>query len=371
MSKKILFLTGKRGGFGAMLPTLNAIREHPDLELSVYPCDQHLQEKFGRTVEEVNDSFPLVIGRGGEYTTASGRLHYMGDLLGSLTDFLVRRKTEGIPYDILLLIGDRLESLIGAIAAHNLGIPIAHVQAGDITGGVDNAQRWAISHMSTWLFAGNQDALDRLHDIFYTNDTATAKPRMQMQYIDFVGDVHIDRLMQEAGSSVTIEQPYIVLLQHPDTLQPDNSAKQLGQTLIALRRFEKEYGIVAIYPCSDQGHHPMIEMLEAEKHHWTVHKNLPHGEFITLLEHASCLVGNSSCGIIEAPYLNTPVVNIGDRQRGRQACGSTYWTRHDAAEIEAMVHHALHPLGVRRRPATLPYGDGTAYKKIVEVLANA
>ena len=365
MSKKILFLTGKRGGFGAMLPTLNAIREHPDLELSVYPCDQHLQEKFGRTVEEVNDSFPIVIGRGGEYTTASGRLHYMGDLLGSLTDFLVRRKTEGIPYDILLLIGDRLESLIGAIAAHNLGIPIAHVQAGDITGGVDNAQRWAISWMSTWLFTSNRQAhdlcFDRLHGINMS------------KWVYNVGDVHIDRLIQEMGSSVNIVQNYIVLLQHPDTLQPDNSAKQLGQTLIALRRFQPEYGIVSIYPCSDQGHAPMIEMLEAKveakRPGWVVHKNLPHGEFITLLEHASCLVGNSSCGVIEAPYLNTPVVNIGDRQRGRLTSGKVYHAKHDAEEIRNSIEAAsFSSASPRFEPL---YGDGTAYKQIVEVLANA
>lgn len=363
MTKRILFLTGKRGGFGAMEPTLQAIRDHPTLELKTYVCDQHLHHRFGSTITEVTKFDPRYLHGAcpATYHDVEGRLSYMGTILAELPLRLREYKI-----DILLLIGDRLESLMGAITAHNLNIPIAHVQAGDITGGVDNAQRWAISHMSRWCFAGNKDALTRL------------QRKLTDAEIHLVGDVHIDRLMQERGKDPTAildrlglsSYKIIILLQHPDTLHPEKSYEQIAETIDALKYHQEDgYQIVAIYPCSDQGHDDIISELDCQP--WVVERNIPHGEFITLLEQASCLVGNSSCGIIEAPYLNTPSVDIGNRQKGRGA-GETakiMAASHNAKSIQQAITAAMD--GSWPIEKYIPqYGDGTAYQKIVEVLAN-
>jgi len=134
VQRHICVWSGKRGGFGALVPTMRAIKAHPKLRLSLVATDQHLYERFGRTVDEVRAQFPITAAIDMEQAGDAGcdRARAIGTCLVKSADVLAK-----LAPDFLLVIGDRGEVLAATIAAHNLGIAVAHVQGGDISGTLD------------------------------------------------------------------------------------------------------------------------------------------------------------------------------------------------------------------------------------------
>ena len=159
MTKRICVWSGKRGGFGALAPTMEAIRNHPSLELQVVVTDQHLYERFGRTVDEVESRFPISAEIDMEQSGDSGedRARAIGLCLQRSAEVLGRLKP-----DVLVVIGDRGEVFAGCIAAHNMGIAIAHVQGGDISGSLDEPVRHAITKLAHIHFPSTEESADRI-----------------------------------------------------------------------------------------------------------------------------------------------------------------------------------------------------------------
>jgi GDP/UDP-N,N'-diacetylbacillosamine 2-epimerase (hydrolysing) len=355
--KKICFITGKRGGFDAMVPTLREIENHPGLELQVIACDQHLRKEFGYTLEQVQEAFPqtTAICRYGTTDTPKGRIDNISVTMCDIAQQLVILKP-----DIVLLIGDRSEILMAAIAAHHLNIPIAHVQGGDETGCLDDRNRHAITMLSTWHFTSNERSRNRVIEM--THNLATHN----------VGDVHIDTLvdwldMQQPHYEMPLN-PYCVLLFHPDTLDPGSSGEHIKNIIYALLD-DTELNIVAIYPCTDPGYEPIIKLIDDCTHlaRWTTAKNLDQETFFSYVRDAEFLIGNSSAGIIEAPYLGTVAINVGNRQNGRLRgglCIDTQPSRDDISRaVEAVAAGEYSPF----KPI---YGDGTAHRQIVKILGE-
>lgn len=317
---KVHFLTGKRGGFGAMVPTLRELQRFA--EVTVLTTDQHHSETFGYTLREVAAEslsvigLPMVAG-----SSRPERLAYLGMKLASLW--------AGNRPDVLLLIGDRGESLVAATIAQQMGnIAIAHVEGGDVTGCLDDSARHAISKLA--------------HVHFCTD--ATAKARLigmgeAPWRIHAVGDVHIDRLMLELQKPLVPDERFadaVVVLHHPDTLHPERIRPEI-RSIIDMTAGQKR---LFIYPCSDLGHEIIIREIEQAARDGLSRclPNVAHAEFINGLRQARLFVGNSSSLVKEAPYIGVPVHPVGDRQNGR-------------------------PIGKR-------YGDGTAYRKIVHALMS-
>jgi len=158
--KKIAFLTGKRGGMDAMRMTLASL-DQAGHEVKVIATDQHLMRKFGYTLQDISSEVEWIIPLEDYSGKAEARMQAMGTLLERLPGILERFEP-----DILLLIGDRTESLLAAIIAHNMRICIAHVQGGDVTGGVDDAQRHAITSLAHLHFVSTINESRRLVIIF-------------------------------------------------------------------------------------------------------------------------------------------------------------------------------------------------------------
>jgi len=362
--KHIGVLSGKRGGFDAMLPMLRLLDESEDFKLTLYLADMHnMEEQFGST--EADRELPnshmhrLHPELFDDYPCARARnICEYGKVLAALMDHRGQ--------DCLVLYGDRGESLSAAMVACQMRIPIAHIQGGDTTGTTDNNMRHAISMLSTWHFVSHQRAADRLVDM------GIAK-----RYVYIVGDSHIDPIVEgdhhdepyirEELSLVAHNDPLIVLLQHPD--DPNKAAGEIWETLMALKQIKGQ--VVAIYPCSDPGYSEIVNALEdaATLDKLQVHKNLPGPMFRGLMNIADVLVGNSSCGVIEAPYVRLPTVNIGDRQRGRLQTRSTINCPPERGEIEIAILHALSCCKEDIDPEHL-YGRGNTGQNVVGILGD-
>jgi len=366
-TRKICVWSGKRGGFGAMAPTMALIQDHPDLELAIVVTDQHLYNRFGKTIEEVESRFPVTaaidMGQVGDSNADRGQA--IGVCLTKSIDVLAE-----IDPDILLVIGDRGEVFAACIAAHNLRIPIAHVQGGDISGSLDEPVRHAITKLAHIHFPSTEGAAERIRRL-----------GEQDWRIHAVGDTHVDQIIlgDVTPPETLIEQyslkkdaPFVLVLQHSDSTVADQSPQQMAQTTAAV----KASGLRAllVYPCSDQGFEGIIDEIKKANDGTviTAHRNIPAPDFIGLQKMATALVGNSSAGIIEAPYFGLPAINVGERQTGRERAGNTIDVGYDRDDIAAGIDKALHDVAFRQQlaEATPPYGDGTAYRKIVEVLAT-
>jgi GDP/UDP-N,N'-diacetylbacillosamine 2-epimerase (hydrolysing) len=366
VTRRICVWNGKRGGFGALAPTMRAIADHPNLELRLVVTDQHLYERFGKTMSEVAASFPIdaaidmeQAGDGNE-----DRARAVGRCMVKAVDVLAE-----IRPDFLLVIGDRGEVFAACIAAHNMRIAIAHVQGGDVSGSLDEPVRHAITKLAHVHFPSTEASARRI--------VAMGEEPWR---VHVVGDTHIDQLFLDAVTpaadialkyDVSPDQPFVLVLQHSDSTEPENAAGQMAETVAAIRA--SGVRALLVYPCSDQGFEGIISEIERARNApgITVHRNIPAPDFLGLQRMAACLVGNSSAGLIEAPYFRLPAVNVGDRQRGRERTGNVIDVGYRRDEILGAIDRALNDSAFRHTLGTLvpPFGDGTAYLRITEVLA--
>ena len=367
MSRRVGVFSGKRGGFGAMTPTMEAIDRHPDLELSVIIADQHLYDRFGLTAREVEARFPVAAAIDMEQRgdSNSDRARAVGVCLTKAADVLV-----DIAPDVLLVIGDRGEVFAACIAAHNLRIAIAHVQGGDVSGSLDEPVRHAITKLA--------------HIHFPSTETSAARILAMGEEpwrVHVVGDTHIDQILMNRMTSpdrlrskydLSAEQPFLLVLQHSDSTVPEESGAQMVETVAAV--VNTGLRALFVYPCSDQGFEGIIREIEVVRDHpkVSVHRNIPANDFMGLEACAGSLIGNSSAGLIEAPYFGLPVVNVGDRQRDRERTGNVVDVPYDRRRIGGAIDRALNDEEYRARLKKLipPFGDGTAHRRITDVLAS-
>lgn len=368
MSKKhICVWSGKRGGFGAMLPTMEMIKGAEDMRLSVVVTDQHLYEKFGKTISEVQAGIGVdaAIDMGQTGDSNADR----GEAVGVCLQKAVRVLEELDP-DVLLVIGDRGEVFAACIAAHNLRIAVAHVQGGDISGSLDEPVRHAITKLAHIHFPSTAQSAARI-----------LKMGEEAWRVHTVGDTHIDQIFLKTQPpeaeireryNLPDGEPFLLVLQHSDSTVAGESRQQIEETLAAVTSFGLR--TLLVYPCSDQGFEGIIEGLNScrDVPGVTVHQNIPAGDFIGLQKLAGCFVGNSSAGLIEAPYFGLPTVNIGDRQIGRERCVNLQDVPYDREKIRAAIDRALNSPGFREACADIkaPFGDGTAYRQIVQALRD-
>jgi len=336
---KISVITGKRGGFGAMVPLIDEFIQF-GFHVEIILTDQHLDEKFGMTSKEVisrlGDRCELVFLNLNQHSDSpSDRAKAMGILGQTLTTHLVEH-----PPSFLVLYGDRSETLTSAVVATHLQIPIIHLQGGDKSGSVDDWMRHAISKLAHLHYPSTDDSKNRI-----------IKLGEEPWRVETVGDSHLDPIIEndfmpssaiEEKYGISTEHPLFVILQHSETTQPALSKEQMAETTKAISQFP-DFHKVIIYPCSDVGYHGIVEEIEkfrGEKGYF-VFENIEGPFFRTILRSAKVVIGNSSAGLIEAPSLGTPSVNIGRRQIGRLRGGSVIDCNHHTQDIVRAINEAL------------------------------
>lgn len=364
-ARKIFVLTGKRGGFGAMKPMLRLLRDAEDMELQLVVTDQHLSERFGRTIKEVEQEFHVAaaVDMEQEGDAPYQRAKALGVCLSRMSDVLERLKP-----DFCVLYGDRGEVLATATAATSMGIPIAHLQGGDLSGSVDEQVRHAVTKLAHLHFPSTVESGARIEGM-----------GEEPWRIRVVGDNHIDLIV--AGEYASREQvaqaldldlskPVVVVLQHSETTAPNESYEQMVETLVPVRELGAQ--TVVVHPCSDVGYGGIIKAIEelAVGPQFRVRVNLDAPVFWGLLSLAAVLVGNSSAGIVETPTFRLPAINVGRRQEGRLHAENVIHVPHEREAIRQALARALHDEAFRRtvKNCRQPYGDGKAGERVVDAL---
>lgn len=366
----ILGVTGIRSEYDIMSSVFRAIEDHPRLDLQLIVTGAHLSPAFGYTVDNIRaDGFTIAeevqsLINGDD---ASSRVKGMGVQLQGLVQAAARIKP-----DMLLVLGDREEAMTTALVGAYMNIPVAHISGGDrVVGNVDDQLRHAVT---------------KLAHLHYVTSDASAERVLRLGEepwrVTNVGNPGLDRLLEvehlsrgELGKRLNLSiadgTPLIVLIQHALSSEIDDAYQQMHTTLSAVA----ELGIPTAlsYPNSDAGGQQMIRAIEEFRGlpNLSIAENVPRIDFVNLMRHASCMLGNSSAGILEAPLLHLPVVNVGNRQRGRLNAGNVEFVPHDRNAIVAAVRKAVWDEQYRAdvRACHNPYGDGRSSARIAESLA--
>jgi GDP/UDP-N,N'-diacetylbacillosamine 2-epimerase (hydrolysing) len=364
--RRILVVTGKRGGFGAMKPMLRALANNPDVELQLVATDQHLDPRFGCTILEVIGEFQIAgqVPMRQRDDSGAARAEALGNCVIGMAQLF-----EKLRPDLCVLYGDRGESLATALVATTMNVPIAHIQGGDVSGSVDEWMRHAITKLAQIHFPSVATSADRI-----------ARMGEEEWRIHTVGDSHLDCIAAgeyaDAAAvakefDLDISQPVLVVLQHSETTAPADAYAQMHQTLLAVR--DTGHQAVVIYPCSDVGYDGIIRAIRELGcgPQFRIRQNIAAPLFLGLLKVSAVLIGNSSAGLIETPTLHIPAINIGRRQAGRLCAENVIHIDHDRRSIAAAIETALSP-AFRDVVAgcSQPYGNGRTGEQIAGILAK-
>lgn len=362
--RKLLFVTGSRGEYGYIRPLLRQIEKDDLLSYKLVATNMHLLPTFGNTIDDFHkDGFavhykPSMTLAGYNPASMMKSLCVFGL---SITDILEQETP-----DIILLAGDRGEQFIAAMAGAHMNIPVAHIQAGEVSGNIDGLTRHAMARYVHIHFAANEDAAERLR-----------QSGEQAFRIHNVGAPQLDEFMQEEYTpieaiqqkyNINPETPLVLVLQHSVTEEFADAEKQMEITLAAVS--ELGYQTTVVYPNCDAGSTAIQRAIHKyQRPNIKVYRNLPRSEFIGLMKAAAVMVGNSSAGLLEAPTFKLPAVNIGRRQRGRVQGANVINAEHEKDKIIKAIVKALSPT-FKQGLSDLknPYGDGKSSERILQLL---
>jgi len=360
-------VTVARSDYGIYYPLLSAIKKDPDLRLHLIVSGMHLSPEFGLTVKDIEaDGFP--IGDRVEMLLSSDTPEGIAKSMGLAAIGYAQSFSRFRP-DILVLLGDRFEMHAAAVAALPFKIPLAHIHGGESTEGlIDEAIRHSITKFSHLHFASTQIYGDRIMRMGEEPWRVVVSGAPSLDFLQ--GFKALSRSELETQLGLKFTKPTILVTYHPVTLEHEDTEIHIRELIAALEKFDCT--VVFTYPNADTSGRQVIQKIQevALSHSdWLVFVNLGQKNYFSVMSQADAMVGNSSSGIIEAASFKLPVVNIGNRQRGRVRGKNVIDVAHDRAEIVTGIKKALSPeFRSELRDLANPYGAGGAATRIVQKL---
>lgn len=366
--KHICVITGTRAEYGILKLIIQKIQASKKLKLSLLVTGMHLLKKYGHTIDIIKkDNIPIikVIPM---YENDGSRKDSLGLSLGNAIINFTIAFNELQP-DILLVLGDRYEPLAAVLAATTLSIPIAHIHGGDnvVNGQVDEQIRHSITKFAHIHFPATKKSFERI------------KLMGEEEWRIFkVGSPTVDIIYQEQllnkeeicqKLSLNPLEKIVLCIQHSYIIEPTLAGEQMKLTLKVLKDLNLQ--TVIIYPNNDPGSNLIIDEIESNKGvpNFKIFKNLDRNLYFSLLKNVDLFIGNSSSGLIESPIFKIPVVNIGNRNKGRESAENIVNVPYIYSEIKKGIEICFSKEFKKIcQNIKNPYGEGKASERIVKIL---
>lgn len=364
MKIKVLAVTGIRSEYDILYPIIKKMQDDPSFEVVLAVSSAHLSEWHNFTLKRIEEDGFIVVDKL-DSLFMTNRVVQRSKGVGVLT-YALSQTVEREKPDFLFVVGDREESIATAIVGNYMNVLTVHLGGGDpVYGNADDPIRMAVSKLSHIHFTTAEvyaENLKKLSEddfrIFFSGNPALANikntPLKSLQEIsDFL-------------SFDITDGNYVVLVKHPLSSEEHDAYTQMQITLRALEDFcnHYQYKVVASYPNTDPGSYDIVRAIKEFENKPFIRFNntLPRDYFVNLMRNTKALVGNSSMGILEAPFYKTPVVNVGNRQQGRLNAGNVRFVKHNLKEIFNAVEDACLNERYRAEIKNLhcPYGNGDA-----------
>lgn len=356
--KKIVFLTGTRADFGKLKSLISIADASGKYEVHIFATGMHMNPKYGRTVDEIkkcgfrnifmfynhydNDSMDVILAK-----TIEGFSHFIAD----------------IKPDLIVIHGDRLEALAGAIVGGFNNILTAHVEGGEISGTIDESIRHSVSKLCHVHFVSNVQAEKRLLQLGEHKDSifVIGSPDLDIMLSDNLPAINDVKAHYNIGFD-----DFAMMMFHPVTTEIEAIKRQAKNLVDAVLDSDKNY--IVIYPNNDIGSDDILDEYERLKNNerFKIFPSLRFEYFLVLLQQSDFIIGNSSAGIREAPYYGIPTVNIGTRQQGRVISDEILNCGYESAEIKSAIAKA----GTSVISKSTEFGEGNSNKLFYQVLES-
>ncbi len=365
----IIAVTGIRSEYFILQPVFEEIKNRDNTKLKIVVTGTHLSPVFGNTGEIVkNDGFEVIeLETLFTSDTLRGRSKSIGVQIMGLTDLVSHEKP-----DWLVVLGDREESLSTASIGTYMNIPVAHLCGGDrVMGNIDDSVRHAVTKLAHMHFPATDENGERIIKMGEEPWRVNVVGNPALDSIRKQPDMTLKDINEKLGTHLSDDKPFILLIQHPLSSEIQLACRHMEITLEAVA----ELGIntVITYPNSDAGGFEMINVIKKFEVKYPFIEAFPTIErklFVNLQRKASVLLGNSSSGLLEAPFMKLPVVNVGNRQKQRQHSENILFVPNKKEMIKKAVKKAIYDIEFIKlcKNCNNPYGNGYSSKKIVDII---
>lgn len=370
MKKKISILTATRAEYGLLKPVINKLISVSEFDVRVVATGAHLSPEFGLTYREIeqdgiaiDEKIEILLSA----DTPSAISKSMGLAMISFADYF-----DKLQPDMLVVLGDRYETLAVCCAAMNQRIPIAHLYGGEITEGVvDESIRHAITKLSYLHFTSTEEYRGRVIQLGEQPDRVFSVGATGIE------NILQEKLMSKAELEVAIDfkldKLYAMVTFHPVTLEDNNSAEQFQALLGTCEKYKDMKFIFSKANADANGRiiNQMIDTFVKGNDQAIAFTSLGMTRYLSALRYCAFVIGNSSSGLVEAPSFGIPTINIGDRQKGRLQAESIINCEPTKEDIVQAIALAMTENFKNRARATVnPYGDGNTSGKIVDTIKD-
>jgi UDP-N-acetylglucosamine 2-epimerase (hydrolysing) len=357
MTRHLLFLTGTRADFGKLEPLAAAARDAGH-RVSFFVTGMHMMERYGLTRNEVRRMPGVAVDE------------FVNQAEGDGQDLILARTVTGFSAhvrsqrpDLIVLHGDRIEALAGALVAATNYVRSAHVEGGEVSGTIDEVFRHCNTKLCTHHFVSSEAAARRVRALGEPHETIHAIGSPELDFHARSSGVTLDEVRQRYAIPFA---DYGIVTFHPVTSEQDSIGQQAADLFGALEASGRTF--VTIAPNNDPGSAAIFRVLDRlPKDRFRILPSMRFAHFSELMKNAACMVGNSSAGVREAPFLGLPSLDIGTRQSNRSDAPSV--TACEAADRDVILGFLQDHWG-RQAASHDGFGQGTAAERFVETLAQ-
>ena len=358
MKKKIVFLTGTRADYGKIKSLIKSIYNNRKYKIYILVTGMHLSKKYGSTFEEIQKDFPKIKLN----KFANMKEKDSMDLTLSKTINFINKIFFKIKPDLIMLHGDRLETLAAAIVGNFNKFLVAHIEGGEISGAIDESIRHAVSKLSNIHLVSNQSAKRNLIQMgeFKKNIYVMGSPE-----VDIMISKKLPSLNMVKKRYAIEFKKYSIFCLHSDTNENRKQTdKNINNCILALKKTNHNY--VVIYPNNDINSDVILsKLLKLKKHkNFKIFPSMRFEYFLSLLKNSSYIIGNSSTVVRETPVYGIPSINLGYRQKNRGISNNIISCKIKQRSIFTMIKR----LSTINRRKQMIFGDGNSSKKFVKIL---
>lgn len=363
--KKVAVVTATRAEYGILRPLIFRLRKEREFQLQVIVTGTHLSEKYGDTQEEIENDGVEVFRRIPILKDGNTPYDISLTMANALQGFALYFKEE--KPDMVVVLGDRTEILGVCTAAMNERVPIAHLHGGEVTeGAVDDCVRHAITKMSYLHFPATEVYRKRIIQLGEEPERVFNVGALGVENILHVPLLSHQEICEQIG--IPKGEDYAVMTFHPVTLENETAREQTEELLRAIEQEKNRFYLITMANADAGGDivNDMLRRFAAKMKNVKLVASLGMIRYLSAVKYSRFVLGNSSSGIIEAPALGIPTVNIGDRQKGRLMADTII----SCAPKEEDIVAAMRLADMTEHKVSTIYGDGNTAEKIVEVMKD-
>ncbi|MFK8060232.1 MAG: UDP-N-acetylglucosamine 2-epimerase, partial [Polaribacter sp.] len=328
--KKIVFLTGTRADFGKLKSLIKITQDSPNFDVQIFATGMHLDAKYGLTVNEIYKSGFKNIATFQNHVGAEFMDRTLAKTIEGFSEYIADQKP-----DLIVVHGDRVEALAGAIVGSLNNILVAHIEGGEISGTIDELIRHSVSKLSHLHLVSNDEAKKRLIQM---GELESSIYVIGSPDLDLMNPVNLPSLQQVKENYNIDFNEYAIAMYHPVTTEYEKIKEQSTIFVDALLASNKNY--VVIFPNNDLGTEEILNEYKRLENNpkFRIFPSLRFEYFLKLLQEANFIIGNSSAGVREAPFYQVLTIDIGSRQNNRSNGNSILNVSHNVSEILSAIH---------------------------------